>query len=130
MSDTEIVICTTCRVQGTTREQTADGLNLYEAVQEALLVAEGEADGPLGVRLRGQACMSGCNRACTLAFQAPGKQTYYFGDAVCDAEMAAHVVACGRLHQASPDGTLDRKDRPERLRSGILARLPAMLMNA
>ena len=125
-TDTEIIICTTCRGVDTTREQTADGLKLFEAVQEALWVAESEAGAPVGVRLRGQACLSGCNRACTLAFQAAGKQTYYFGDVVCDAETAAHVVACGRLHQSSADGTLERKDRPERLRSGILGRLPAM----
>lgn len=125
-TDTEIVVCTTCRRADTARDQTADGQNLFEAVQEALLAAESDAGAPVGVRVRGQACLSGCNRACTLAFQAAGKQTYYFGDVVCDAEAAAHVVACGRLHQASADGTLERKDRPARLRSGILGRLPAM----
>ncbi|AOW13061.1 metal-binding protein [Hydrogenophaga crassostreae] len=123
---TEIVICTTCRMAGTPREHTADGLNLLETVQEALLEAEGEAETGVGVRVRGQACLSGCNRACTLAFQAAGKQTYYFGDLSCDAETAAHVLACARLHQCSADGTLERKDRPERLRNGILGRLPAL----
>ncbi|WP_372657508.1 DUF1636 family protein [Hydrogenophaga sp.] len=125
MTHTDIVVCTTCRPTGASREQAADGLNLFEAVQDALLSAEGESDAPVGVRVRGQACMSGCNRACTVAFQAAGKQTYYFGDLVADAETAAHVVACARLHHSSPDGTLDRNDRPERLRNGILARLPA-----
>jgi predicted metal-binding protein len=31
------------------------------------------------------------------------------------------------MHQLSPDGTLLRAARPERLREGILARLPACL---
>jgi predicted metal-binding protein len=125
MTHTEIVVCTTCRPEGASREAPADGLNLFEAVQDALLQAERAADAPVGVRVRGQACMSGCNRACTVAFQAVGKQTYYFGDLVADAETAAHVLACAQLHHSSADGTLDRNHRPTRLRNGILARLPA-----
>lgn len=126
MTHTEIVVCTTCRPVGASREAPADGLTLFEAVQDALLLVEAAADAPIGVRVRGQACMSGCNRACTVAFQAVGKQTYCFGDLVADAETAAHVVACAHLHRNSVDGTLDRQHRPERLRNGILARLPAI----
>lgn len=125
MTHTDIVVCTTCRPAGASRELPADGLKLFDAVQEALLCAESGAESPLGVRVRGQACMSGCNRACTVAFQAVGKQTYYFGDLVADAETAAQVVACAQLHQLSADGALTRNRRPERLRQGILACLPA-----
>lgn len=125
MSDTHITVCTTCRALGTSREQRADGLNLFDAVQEALWAAE-TADGmALNVQLRGQACMSGCNRACTLAVQSAGKWTYYWGDLAPDAETAAQVVACALMHQRSTDGELEWKSRPERLKSGVLARIPA-----
>ncbi len=127
MPDTEIIVCTTCRPPGASRELPADGLALFEAVQDALLVRELDGDPLAGLQLRGLACMSGCSRACTVALQAPGKFTYYFGDLAPDAETAAQVIACAQQHQGSADGTLARNARPERLRSGILARLPPTL---
>ena len=42
MTDTHITVCTTCRAPGTSREQRADGLSLFDAVQEALWAAESE----------------------------------------------------------------------------------------
>ncbi|EYC51538.1 hypothetical protein AZ34_10950 [Hylemonella gracilis str. Niagara R] len=133
---TDLVVCTTCRPAGIPREQTAPGQLLYEAVRAALdAEAEqgaepaaasdaGQSDALRGLALRGLACMSGCDRACTVALQAPGKFSYYFGDLRADAETAAQLIACARLHRDSADGTLLRNARPERLRSGILARLP------
>lgn len=126
MPETHIVVCTTCRLPGTTREQAADGLKLFDAVQEALWTAESEAGAALNLQLRGQACMSGCNRACTLTVQAEGKCTYYWGDLPPDAETAAQVIACARQHELSADGALEWKTRPKRLQSGVLARLPAI----
>lgn len=74
--------------------------------------------------LRGIACLSGCARACTVAFRAPGKHTYVFGDLQADAVTAVQVLACAALHQQSADGLLPRSARPQRLRQGILAKLP------
>lgn len=127
MSDTEIIVCTTCRPQGASRELPAAGLALFEAVQDALFASEFEADAAQGLRVRGTACMSGCSRACTVTLQASGKFSYYFGDLSADAETAQQVIACAQLHQGSDDGALARNDRPERLRSGILARLPPLV---
>lgn len=120
---TEIIVCTTCRPAGAPREQSAAGVALLEAVQTAQFDAHpGER-----VVVRGFACMSGCNRACTVALQAPGKHSYLFGDLQPDADTAADVLACARLHAQSSDGALARNDRPQRLRSGILTKLPPCL---
>lgn len=124
MTDTEIIVCTTCRPAGASRELPAHGLALFEAVQEALLVCELDTGQHKGLQLRGLACMSGCSRACTVTLQAQGKFSYYFGDLAPDAETAAQVLACAQLHKHSADGNLARNTRPERLRGGILARLP------
>lgn len=129
MSDTEIIVCTTCRPPGASRELPAEGLALFEAVQEALLVCEFDTGLHKGLQVRGLACMSGCSRACTVTLQAQGKFTYYFGDLVPDAETAAQVIACAQLHKHSADGNLARNARPERLRSGILARLPPVAVS-
>lgn len=130
MSDTEIIVCTTCRPPGASRELPAAGLALFEAVQDALLECELDTGEHKGLQLRGLACMSGCSRACTVTLQAQGKYTYYFGDLASDAETAAQVIACAQLHKHSADGNLARNSRPERLRSGILARLPPVGLSA
>jgi predicted metal-binding protein len=122
---TEVIVCTTCRPKDVPRDQPAPGAALFEAVQ----MAAWNVDPALltQVRIRGVECMTGCNRACTVTFQALGKYLYYFGDLVADAETAAHILACAQLHAATPDGTLLRNDRPARLRNGILARIPPLM---
>uniref|UniRef100_UPI002FDBF185 DUF1636 family protein n=1 Tax=Falsiroseomonas oryzae TaxID=2766473 RepID=UPI002FDBF185 len=43
-----------------------------------------------------------------------------------DGEGAADLLAAARAHAARADGFLPRAARPERLRAGILARLPPL----
>jgi len=119
---TEVLVCTTCRPAGASRDEVAAGQLLWDAVQAAATAS------PLqpGVRLRGFACLNSCSRACTVAYQAAGKHSYCFGDLLPDADTAAQVLACAALHAASVDGNLPRSERPERLRSGILLRLPPL----
>jgi predicted metal-binding protein len=120
---TELIVCTTCRPVGASRELPAAGQALLEAVQAALRALPA-ASSPAGLRVIGVACLSGCSRACTVALQAPGKYTYCFGGLVPEAETAAQVLACAIAHRHSVDGLLPWQQRPERLRSGILVRLP------
>lgn len=119
---TEVLVCTTCRPAGASRDEVASGQLLWNAVRAAATAAPL----PLGVNLRGFACLNSCNRACTVAYQAAGKHSYCFGDLQPDADTAAQVLACARLHAASADGNLPRSERPERLRGGILLRLPPL----
>ena len=121
---TELIICTTCRPAGVSRDLPAAGEALLEAVQIATWGLDDAQQAR--IRVRGMACLSGCTRACTVALQAPGKYTYFFGDLVADGVTATQVLACAQLHAYSNDGNLLRKERPERLRSGILARLPPL----
>lgn len=131
MPVTEVLICTTCRPAQAARDAPPAGQSLLEAVLDAVRRSAqagqetrfGPGPGPL---VRGIACMSGCSRACTVAFQAPGKPTYFFGDLQADSITAEHVLACAVMHQQSADGLLPRKERPERLRQGILAKLPPL----
>lgn len=117
---TELIVCTTCRPAGAPRELPPAGQALLDAVR-SLHAGERGA----GLQVRGIACLSGCSRSCTVALQAPGKPTYYFGDLSADAQTATQVLACAQLHAHRADGALPRNERPERLRSGILAKLPA-----
>ncbi|QHE86589.1 DUF1636 family protein [Hydrogenophaga sp. BPS33] len=117
---TEMIVCTTCRPPGASRGLPAAGALLFDAVQ----AAQRQHGAAPSVRVRGMACLSSCGRACSVAFQAPGKHTYLFGDLVPDAETAEHLLVCAGLHAAASDGNLPRNERPARVRSGILARLP------
>lgn len=88
-----------------------------------------EIDGVLAARALPQAvrrnvrCMSQCKRPCAVAFSAPGRFTYLFGDLVAlrDADAVADAFA---LYLERPDGFMERFERPPALRAGILARIP------
>lgn len=124
---TDVIVCTTCRPAGASRDLPADGALLFEAVQIAQL--EDDAGAWAQVRVRGVACLSSCSRSCSVAFQASGKYTFLFGDLKPDEETARHVLECGAMHARASDGMLNRNERPERLKSGIVARLPPLVLN-
>jgi len=118
---TEVLVCVLCRPADLSREMPRPGRALFETIEDMALRDE------LPFRIRPVECMSGCQRHCTVALQAPGKISYFFGGLVADEVSAAQVLVCAALHQAGPDGFLARGARPERLRAGILARIPAPL---
>jgi predicted metal-binding protein len=118
---TEILVCVLCRPAELPRDHPRPGRALLEAIENIALRDD------LIFAIRPVECMSGCHRYCTVALQAPGKTTYFFGDLPADEASAEQVLACAALHQASGDGFMTRNARPERLREGILARLPAPL---
>jgi len=70
-------------------------------------------------------CMSACNRSCVVAFAALGKITYLFGDLAVDGTAAA-VLECASQYYTKHDGVLPWSERPEALKKGILARIPAL----
>ena len=117
---TEILICVLCRPAGADREAPRAGNALLEAVQDAALLDD------LPFVIRPVECMNSCERACSVALQARGKLTYLFGGLVPDAACAADVLACAQLHADSADGLLARDTRPGLLRTGLVARLPAL----
>ena len=95
------------------------GYQLHEALVEAV------AASPLRERVRVQPvqCMSLCPRPCAIAFSAPGRWSYLFGDQV--AASAIHdVLTCLRSYLDEADGALARNQRPESLQASILGRIP------
>jgi predicted metal-binding protein len=119
MVDTStLLVCTRCRAAGAPAEAPRAGLLLLGAVRQA---ARGT-----GLKVAGVACLSGCKRACAAALMAPGKVGYLFGDLPADVAGAADLLAVAEAHRAGADGFLPRAARPERLRGGILARLPPL----
>jgi predicted metal-binding protein len=81
-----------------------------------------EALAGLAVEVRQTDCMSGCTRPSALAFRAPGKVAYLFGEiSVAD---LSDIVTFARLYLASPDGRFADARPLGALRSKALARIP------
>jgi predicted metal-binding protein len=115
-------VCTTCRPPGTDPALPRDGAKLYGLI-EAL-----HRDWPdrHRVGLNPVECMSGCDRACTVAVSADGKPSYLFGDKRPDIETAQAALDLAAQYLASETGVLPRKDRPAPFVRGVLANIPAI----
>ncbi len=75
-------------------------------------------------------CMSACSHSCAVAFSAPGKLTYLFGDLSHEDEAlsltSAAVLECASLYYEKPDGKMAWSERPQALKKGVLARIPSI----
>lgn len=112
-----LYVCTTCRDAAHDPAMPSAGTRLHAALLAG-------APGP-AIELVGVECLSGCKRPCTVSFTAPGKWTYVFGDLSADTS-AATVLHGARLYAEAPDGIIAWKLRPDVLKKGVLARVPAM----
>lgn len=79
--------------------------------------------------LRDVRCMSQCKRPCVVAFSGEERFTYLFGD-LDPARDAAAVLDAFALYSARPDGFIERFERPEVMRDGILGRVPPLVAGA
>lgn len=76
-------------------------------------------------RFREIYCMSQCKRPCVAAFSAADRFTYLFGD-LDPARDAQATVDAFLLYLSREDGFMERSERPEKLRAGILGRIPPL----
>lgn len=67
-------------------------------------------------------CMSGCTRPSTVAFRAPGKTAYLFGD-ITAADLP-DLLTFLRLYAAAPDGNFADARPLGGLREKAIARIP------
>jgi predicted metal-binding protein len=69
--------------------------------------------------------MSQCKRPCVVAFSHGEKFTYLFGD-LDPTRDAAAILDTFELYAARPDGFMERFERPNVMRDGILGRVPPL----
>ena len=105
---TTITFCNTC----------ADGNGLAAALRGAA---------PATCQISTTDCMSGCARASTVAFRAPGKTAYLFGDLTLSD--LPDLITFAALYTASPDGVFTDARPLGALRHKALARIPAQAGN-
>ncbi len=107
-----LIICTTC----------ADGRGhaLLEAVENEALARD------LPLAIQGQACLAACRQSCTVALQGAGKHSYVFGQLAPDEACVDALLAVAGQHAEPGEGLLPWDRRPERLKTGLVARLPPL----
>lgn len=124
---TTLFVCTRCSLPGSDRgQEPRDGERFLDAVHNAASTATGPGDRLL---IRGVACLSNCNRPCTVAFVGPRKMAYVYGELGTDPDDPAAVVAMAALYAASSNGVMVWRERPERFRRGLIARVPPFDFN-
>ncbi|MGR3433926.1 MAG: DUF1636 family protein [Shimia sp.] len=117
-----ITVCTSCRHKGTTCRP---GYELIARLRRAIADA-GDAV-PEAFEVSGVACMAGCDRPCTVAYHGTRKATYLFGDVDPETDVD-DLVAFARQYAHLHDGWCSSVDRPGRLRTSTLARVPAAII--
>lgn len=116
-SQVELLVCTRCR-----RSEAPDGSDDLPGTQ--LLDALADTT-PQGVTLIPVECLSNCSRGCTIALRGPGRWTYVYGD--LDAASHLDAIRDGvTAYQATPDGLVPWRQRPEHFRKNCIARLPPL----
>lgn len=117
-----ITVCTSCKHKGSTCRP---GYELIEKLRKAIAAAGDSI--PEDFAISGVACMAGCDRPCTVAYHSTRKATYLFGDMTPDADID-DLVEFARDYASMQDGWCSSVDRPGKLRTSTLARVPAALM--
>jgi len=105
-----IVVCSTC--------ERADG-KAFAAALRAALAARG-----IDFTVQDHACLSSCARPLSVAFAAPGKATYLFGDIDPGTDLD-DALAFAALYAACPDGWIEDARGAGRLRHCLVGRVPA-----
>ena len=111
--NSELVVCTTCRLPGANPEAPRDGARLSAALTAA------------GIAHRAQECLSACTRGCAVVFRGPGRWTYVQGALDPDLHLD-DLITMIRAYGASEDGVVPWRSRPEVIRKNTIARIPPM----
>lgn len=109
-----IIVCSRCR------SPIAGALAAQELIAE--LRARPAA---AGFTIETVACMAGCDRPLAVAFTAPGKASFLFGDIEPQRDADA-LLNFGDLYAGLDNGWCNEGQRPAGLKGKILARIPAL----
>lgn len=115
-----LYVCTGCNYSKTPDETVGrrGGNVLYFAI-----IDEVRKRGSAPLHIEPVACLSVCKDSCALALTAPDKYTYTFGWVSPDEASAIDVVDMAELYVASPNGHIDRPDRPKATRR-LISKVP------
>ncbi|MCR4269364.1 DUF1636 family protein [Nitratireductor sp. ZSWI3] len=109
-----VIVCSSCRRPGETDVLPRPG---------SLLAADtARAARESGINVKHVACLGNCKRGLSAAILKPGAWSYVFGELAVDS--GADLVAGAELFAGSTDGFMPFRARPEKLKRGLIARIP------
>jgi predicted metal-binding protein len=109
-----LFVCVTCGAEGDGRP----------ARGEALLAAARAEGAPAAAAIEPVRCLANCKRALSAAIVRADGWTYVFGD--LDGASAPDLIEGARLLAAAEDGLMPWRGRPERLKRGMVVRIPPL----
>jgi len=112
-----VSVCTTCRLVAD--EGTRIGAKMLEALRPVMHAETPE------VKVRAVQCLGVCKRPATIAVSSPDGYTFVFGDLEPESGPAA-VAAFVLSYSVGDYGFVPWAERPELLRSRLVARIPAV----
>ena len=123
-----LLVCTTCA--STWQNGKKVGISGGETLLKTLSELHQNWERRSQFEIRAVSCMSACSHACAVAFASEGKYSYLFGDLPSDvdnmATTASAILTCAEIYGDRPDGMLAWKERPEPLKSGVIALIPPL----
>jgi len=119
-----LLVCQGCThgVRKKERVDPRDGEALLRDLRE-VVASEPDLD---DVRVEPVACLSSCDRSCSVAFGAPGKFSFVLAGLKAD-ECVQDLVEFARQYRALPDGRVRKADSPDGLRGKVVARVPPLV---
>ena len=114
----EILVCTKCR-----RGQSDDAGT--ERPGRQLLNKLSHQPLPPDITLRDVSCLSNCSKGCSIALRGPGRWTYIYGN-LHEASHLDAIIDGVTKYQATQDGVVPWRERPEHFRRNCIARIPPL----
>jgi predicted metal-binding protein len=109
-----IYVCVTCRPVGEPDSPRRPGAELAAATAQAATGTD--------VDVRPMRCLGNCSHGPSAALRSNGSWTYVFGG--LDVSCAKALVEGARMLAIAADGILPWRGRPDRLKRGLVARVP------
>lgn len=117
---TVLTVCDTCkREDWQAASGSTDGERLAGLIEAA-------AEKQPKVATRRHSCLMGCDRACNVTLQAPGKMAYTLGAFEPSAEVAEALVAYAALHATAQTGVVPYRDWPQPIKGHFVTRHPPL----
>jgi predicted metal-binding protein len=119
---TVVSVCMSCRMPSAGPDEKRAGALMFDALAPVL-----QAEVP-DARVRAVQCLGVCKRPATIAVSAACGYTFVFGDLDAQSGPAA-IASFVRSYQVADLGFVPWAERPELLRSRLVARIPSVLWN-
>jgi len=124
-----LLVCTLCRISAaseggaeTSKTELSGGQRLLNRLSECF--SDSDCPEHTQIQIQPVRCMAVCSRSCVVAFAAPSKLTFIVSELT--PESVPELQEFSQHYISQHNGNVPFKQRPEAIRRGIVAILPAL----